>query len=117
MTTGRVKNDDVSRGLRKRTAFLGLTTTLTGVRHKLGVLVKSTGGDLERRGGPRLSSLLNLGVADIHRNRVDLGVDVDHVAVLHQGNGTSNLCFRSDVSDDEPVRAAGRWVESGKSTG
>ena len=97
-----------AKGSRQANSIARLTTTLTGVRHKLGVLVQSTGSDLERRGSPRFSSLLDLGIADVHRDRVDLGVDVNHVAVLYQGDGASDLCFGSDVSDDEPVRAVGR---------
>ena len=81
-----------------------LTTTLTGIRYELGVLVEGSRSDLEGRSLPVLPSSLELGIGNIHRDRVGLGIDVDHIAVLDQGDGTSDLSFGSDVTDDESVR-------------
>mmetsp|Transcript_13416 Transcript_13416/g.57198 ORF Transcript_13416/g.57198 Transcript_13416/m.57198 type:complete len:458 (-) Transcript_13416:380-1753(-) len=76
--------------------------------HELDVLVQRAAGGFEGRRLPRRLALLPLLVRDVER--VDgsvLGVDLDDVAVLHQADGAADLRLGGDVSDDEPVRAAG----------
>lgn len=83
-----------------------LTATVACVRDKLGVLVERTLADLERRGNPRLLSSSELRIGYVHVERVGDGVDVNHVAVLQQCNGTSDLSFGSHVANDKAVRTA-----------
>lgn len=90
----------------------GLTTTGRSVADDLAVLVERTLTDLERRGGPVCASSGELLVRDVHAERVVDGVDGDDVAVLNEGDGSSNLSLGDDVTDDESVRSDG--IPSGR---
>jgi hypothetical protein len=81
----------------------GLTTTGRSVADDLAVLVERTLADLERRGGPVCASSGELLVRNVHAERVVDGVDGDDIAVLDEGNGTSDLSLGHDVTDDESV--------------
>lgn len=74
------------------------TTSFTGIRHQLGVLVQRTLRDLRCRRSPRLFPTRDLLITDVHGNAVLHGIDMNHIAILYESDGSTNGGFGANVA-------------------
>jgi len=82
---------------------MGLTTSTTGVRDHSGVFEECSLLRSKRWRNPVGPSCCKLFLGNVDVQGVGLGIDGDDVPILHEGDRTSNLSFRYDVSNDESV--------------
>jgi hypothetical protein len=83
-----------------------LTTSTTGIRDHSGVFEKCSLFRSERWRNPVGPSCSKLFLGNVDVQGVGLGINGDDVPILNEGDRTSNLSFRYDVSYDESVGSA-----------
>jgi len=83
-----------------------LTTSTASIRDITGILEKCSLFRSKRWCNPVGPSCSKLFLGNVDFQSVGLGINGDDVSVLNEGNGTPDLSFRYDMSDDETVGSA-----------